>query len=160
MAAETAIRDADFVPTMMAVQLGNSALSANLWIDETTHRLLVNATNTPAAGNGRTLLSSAGSVASNGDNTILTAGTNKLKVFAFSLTTTSTTAVVCQFKNGTGGSVLYEYVLQAPSNVNVGANLAVDPPAFLFATGAATLLNLHLDGAQTVHYSVSYFEEA
>lgn len=109
---------------------------------------------------GRTLKSAGGSASSSGNNTLVAAGTNKLKVFAFSLTTTSTTAVTCIFQSGASGTELWRVVLQAPTSVNVGANLAVTAPAYLFNTAAATLLNLNLSGAQTVHWSVGYFDEA
>lgn len=109
---------------------------------------------------GKTLLTASGSCASSGNNTLIAAGTNKLKVFAFSLTTTSTTAVTCIFQSGASGTELWRVVLQAPTGVNVGANLAVTPPAWLFATASATLLNLNLSSGQTVHYSVAYYDEA
>lgn len=109
---------------------------------------------------GKTLKSAAGSASSSGNNTLVSAGTNKLKVYAFSLTTTSTTAVTCIFEDGASGTALWEVVLQAPTSVNVGANLAVSPPAYLFAGSTATLLNLNLSGAQTVIWSVAYYDEA
>jgi hypothetical protein len=91
---------------------------------------------------------------------LVAAGTNKLKVYAFSLTTTSTTAVTCIFQSGAGGTELWRVTLQAPTSVSTGANLAISPPAWLFATASATLLNLNLSAAQTVHWSCSYFDEA
>lgn len=113
-----------------------------------------------ANGAGRTLASTSGSAASSGNNTLVAAGTNKLKVYAFSLTTTSTTAVTCIFQSGAGGTELWRVILQAPTSVNVGANLAVAVPSYLFSTATATLLNLNLSGAQTVHWSVAYYDEA
>ena len=107
---------------------------------------------------GKTILSKAGTVAISGDNTIINAGTNKLKIKAFSLTTTSTTAVTCIFKSST--TVLWQVILQAPTGVSVGANLVVPAPDFIFSTASATLLNLNLSSAQTIHYSVSYYDEA
>ena len=109
---------------------------------------------------GKTLTSTGGSASTSGNNTLVAAGTNKLKVYAFSLSTTSTTAVTCIFQSGASGTELWRVVLQAPSSVSTGANLTVTPPAYLFATAAATLLNLNLSAAQTVHWSVSYFDEA
>lgn len=109
---------------------------------------------------GRTLTSTGGTAALLGNNTLVAAGTNRLKVYGFSLSTTSTTAVTCIFQSGASGTELWRVVLQAPSNVNTGANLAIQPPAFLFATGSATLLNLNLSAAQTIHWSVAYFDEA
>lgn len=109
---------------------------------------------------GKTLKSAGGSAASSGNNTIVAAGTNKLKVFAFSLSTTSTSSTTCIFQSGAGGTELWRVVLQAATGTNTGANLAISPPASLFATASATLLNLNLSAANTVHWSVSYFDEA
>lgn len=111
-------------------------------------------------GTGKTLLSLGGSAASSGNNTLLSAGTNRLKVYAFSLTTISTTAVTCIFQSGASGTELWRAILQAPSGAFAGANLAVAPPAWLFATASATLLNLNLSSAQTIHWSVAYYDEA
>lgn len=108
---------------------------------------------------GRTLVSAGGSASTSGNNTLVAAGTNKLKVFAFTLTTVSTTAMTCIFQSGAGGTELWRVLLQAPASVTVGANLAVTPPAYLFATAAATLLNLNLSSANAVHWSVAYFDE-
>src|SRR4029078_3101687 len=64
-----------------------------------------------ADGTGRTLSSAGGSAASSGNNTLIAAGTNKLKVYAFSLSTTSTTSVTCIFQSGAGGTELWRVVL-------------------------------------------------
>lgn len=113
-----------------------------------------------ANGAGRTLKSAGGSASTSGDNTLLVAGTNRLKVYAFSLSTTSATAITCIFQSGASGTELWRVVLQAPSSVSTGANIVVQPPAWLFATDSATLLNLNLSSANAVHWSVSYFDEA
>jgi hypothetical protein len=111
-------------------------------------------------GHGKTIISTGGSVASSGNNTLVAADvSNKIKVKAFSLTTLSTSAVTCIFQDGAGGTELWRVVLQAPSGVNTGANLAVPAPDWLFSTSVNTLLNLNLSAAQTVHWSVSYFKE-
>ncbi len=108
---------------------------------------------------GKTLQSTGGSAASSGNNTLVAAGTNKLKVYAFTLTTVSTTAMTCIFQSGAGGTELWRCLLQAPASVTVGATLAVTPPAYLFATASATLLNLNLSSANAVHWSVAYYDE-
>jgi len=136
-------------------QLGGNTISSGVGTSGTgTVRTVV------ANDTGRTLLSTGGSASSSGNNTLVSAGTNKLKVYAFSLSTTSTTAVTCIFQSGASGTELWRVVLQAPTSVSTGANLVVQPPAWLFATASATLLNLNLSGAQTVHWSVSYWDEA
>jgi hypothetical protein len=109
---------------------------------------------------GKTLTSTGGSASASGNNTIVVAGTNRLKVHAFSLSTTSTTAMTCIFQSGAGGTELWRAVIQAPTGASAGANLAVSPPAWLFATASATLLNLNLSSANAVHWSVSYVDEA
>lgn len=109
---------------------------------------------------GKTILSAGGSASSSGNNTLVAAGSAKLKVKAFSLTTTSTTAVTCIFQSGAGGTELWRVVLQAPSGASTGANLSVNAPDYIFATASATLLNLNLSSANAVHWSVSYFDEA
>ena len=109
---------------------------------------------------GKTLQSAGGVVSSSGNNTLIGAGTNKLKVYAFSLSIISTTAVTCIFQSGAGGTELWRVRLQTPTDVAGGANLAISPPAWLFATANATLLNLNLSAAVSVHWSVSYFDEA
>lgn len=109
---------------------------------------------------GRTLVSKGGSASSAGDNTLVVAGTNRLKVYAFSLSTVSTTAVTCIFQSGASGTELWRVILQTPASVGSGANLVVQPPAWLFATAAATLLNLSLSAAVAVNWSVAYFDES
>ncbi len=118
-------------------------------------------TNTVLAnGAGKTIVSKSGSASSSGNNTIVAAGTNKLKVFAFSLTTSSTTALTVKFQDGASGTDLWSVLLQAPTSITTGANLAVSPPAWLFNTSAATLLNLNISSANAVQWSVSYYDEA
>jgi len=144
--ANSAVNCAQMAGTATSVGVGSS--------DNGTQRIV------PANANGKTLLSAGGSASTSGNNTLVAAGTNKLKVYAFTLSTTSTTSVTCIFQSGASGTELWRVVLQAPTSVSTGANLVVQPPAWLFATASATLLNLNLSAAQTVHWSVSYFDEA
>lgn len=113
-----------------------------------------------ASDAGKTLVSKGGSASSSGDNTLVVAGSARLKVYAFSLSTVSTSVVTCIFQSGASGTELWRVILQTPASVAGGANLVVQPPAWLFATASATLLNLNLSAAVTVHWSVSYFDEA
>ncbi len=136
-------------------QLAGNTISSGVGVSGTGTLRVVEANDV-----GRTLKSAGGSASSSGNNTLVAAGTNKLKIFAFSLTTTSTTSVTCIFQSGASGTELWRVVLQAPTGVNVGANLAVAVPGYLFTTASATLLNLNLSGAQTVHWSVAYFDES
>jgi hypothetical protein len=136
-------------------QEGGVAISLNAGAVDTGTRRVVQAN-----GAGKTILSAGGSASASGNNTLVAAGTNRLKVFAFSLTTTSATAMTCIFQSGAGGTELWRVIIQAPSGANSGANLSVSPPAWLFATASATLLNLNLSSANAVHWSVSYYDEA
>ena len=109
---------------------------------------------------GRTLTGSTGSLNAT-SGTLIAAGTNRIKVYAFSVTTTATTSSVLSFINGAyGGNELWRVLLQAPSGANAGANLSIAPPAFLFATNSATLLRMNLSAAVPVEWSVSFFDEA
>lgn len=111
-------------------------------------------------GGGKTPLSAGGVASSSGNNTLIAAGTNRLKIKAFSLTTVSTTAVTCIFQSGASGTELWRVLIQTPASVSSGANLATPVPDWLFATESATPLNLNLSTAVPVHWSVSYYDEA
>jgi len=136
-------------------QEGGVNISLNAGAVDTGTRRVVQAN-----GAGKTILSAGGSASSSGNNTLVAAGTNRLKVKAFSLTTTSTTAMTCIFQSGSGGTELWRVVIQAPSGASAGANLSTAAPDWLFATASATLLNLNLSSANAVHWSVSYYDEA
>ena len=155
------VRDPNFVPSVV-VENANSALSTLA----VTGRSLSNATPmdvnlVDGTGNPISSLSfqsKTGTVGSSGNNTILSAGTNKLKIFAFSLTTGGTTSMTVKFQDGAGGTDLWGLIMQAPTSITTGANLAVTPPTYLFKTSTATLLNINLSQAQTVQYSISYWD--
>lgn len=85
------------------------------------------------------------------------------KVFAYSLQTTGVVSEVWRFTNGGASATeFWRPVVTAASSSSspVGANLAVTPPGFLFATGASTTLALKSDTGSLVHYSVSYIKES
>ena len=98
-----------------------------------------------------------------GSNTVVSpeAGRN-IKVYAYALTTTGIVSISPRFTTGgsAGATELWRIALQAPSAVSAGANLAVQPPGYLFATGTGNTLALYLDSATLVHYSVAYFKES
>jgi hypothetical protein len=48
----------------------------------------------------------------------------------------------------------------APSGANSGANLAVPPTAYLFATRSTSAVTISLSTAVLVHYSLSFYDEA
>lgn len=108
----------------------------------------------------------AGSVSGNypsGFTLVAPSANASFKVFAFSLQTTGIVSCVARFTNGGGtpteffrGLVTANQTASAP----IGANLAVQPPGFLFATGTSTTLALLRDSDTLVHYSVSYIKES
>lgn len=85
------------------------------------------------------------------------------KVFAYSLQTTGIVSEVFRFTNG-GASVteFWRGLVTAVETTSTpkGANLAISPPAYLFATGTSTTLALKMDTGSLVHYSVSYIKES
>ena len=151
-------RDENYVTTLIGVSSVDLITPILIAVNPTTNAVLAEIT---AMAHGKTLKSVSGTAASNGDNTLVAAvADKKIKVYAFSLTIISTTAVTCLFQSGASGTEKWRVALQTPSGVAGGANLAVPPPAHLFETAVNTLLNLNLSAAVTVHYSVAYFEEA
>jgi len=109
---------------------------------------------------GRSFLSSSGTLAATNGTIVISAASTKIKVYAFSLSTTSSTQQLAQFQAGIGGASLWNVAMITPAGGASGANLAVTPPAYLFATPTASILNLNLSSANAVHWSVSYFMEA
>ena len=114
------------------------------------------------------VLSAGDPVAVSGANTVVSPEASRnINVYAFSLTTTAQVHISPRFSIGqTGGAganpatVLWRVALQAPTQGIAGANLAVTPPGYLFATGVGNTLALYLDSGSLVHYSVSYFKES
>ncbi|KKS82082.1 MAG: hypothetical protein UV58_C0013G0025 [Candidatus Wolfebacteria bacterium GW2011_GWC1_43_10] len=147
----TAKRDENRVPTLIGVSTADGTTSILLEVDPNTGALIT--------AHGKTLLSTGGQASGLGNNTLVSAGTSRLKVYAFSLTVVSTTQVTCIWQSGASGTEIWRNTFQTPSGVAGGANLAVSPPAWLFATASATALNLNLSAAVAVDWSVSYFDE-
>lgn len=110
----------------------------------------------------RTVSGSASGVSVSG-NTLVSPVTSRLiKVYALALSTTAQVHLNARFTNGAGTSPteFWRYGLQAPSQGIAGANLAVSPPSYLFATASSSTLSLLLDSASLVHYSVGYYLES
>lgn len=85
------------------------------------------------------------------------------KVFAYSLQTTAIASSVWRFTNGAGSETeLFRGLVTAVETTSTpkGANMAVAPPSYLFATGVSTTLALKSDTGSLVHYSVSYIKES
>lgn len=83
----------------------------------------------------------------------------KCKVFAYSFTSTDLTASDLAFYKGS--SLVWPVVLQAASSLITGANLAVSPPAYLFATAAGSSMTLRISGSSRAGWrvGVAYFME-
>ena len=112
----------------------------------------------PSTASGST--STAGG---SGVNTVVsTEASRNIKVYAYSITTTGIVSISPRFTTGGSGGAteLWRVALQAISGSNTGANLAVQPPGYLFAAGTGNTLALFLDSATLVHYSVGYFKES
>ena len=105
-----------------------------------------------------TVSGSTTAVSQEGGVIISPEASHNIKVYAFSLTTTAQVHLTAKFTDG--ANELWRYALQAPSAGISGANLAVSPPGYIFATGVGNTLVLMLDSASLVHYSVSYFKES
>lgn len=109
----------------------------------------------------RTVSDSASGVSASGNTLISPVTSRVIKVYAIALTTTAQVQTVVSFGDGGGaGSRFWRYALQAPAQGIAGANLAVTPPGYIFATASGSTLSLHLDNASLVHYSIGYFLES
>ena len=83
------------------------------------------------------------------------------KVFAIALTTTAQVQNVVQLHNGGEAETeFWRYALQAPTAGIAGANLAVSPPSYIFATGTSTTLAIQADASSLIHYSISFIKES
>ncbi|GEM_PF-4051457 len=152
--------------TSGTVSLSSTLVTATLIAGQTAIAAGVGATGATvprfvlANDHGKSLSSSSGTLTAT-SGVLVIGGSNKTKVYAFSLTTTSTTGAICSFHTGGySGTELWRVLLQAPSGANAGANLAVTPPAFLFATASNGTLRLNLSASIRVDFSVAYYDEA
>lgn len=111
-----------------------------------------------------TVSGSTSGVSVSGVTLVAPSAAYSFKVFAFSLQTTGIVSQVMYFGNGSGASQteFWRPLITASSSTSapIGANLAVTPPGYLFATGTSTTLVLVKDTASLVHYSVSYIKES
>ena len=109
-----------------------------------------------------TVSGSTSGVSVSGVTLVAPESNHNIKVYAISLTTTAQVHLTAKFTNGSGTSPteFWRYALQAPTSGISGANLAVSPPGYLFATGVNTTLSLVLASASLVHYSIAYFKES
>lgn len=116
-------------------------------------------------GHTASIFTVSGSTSTAGNNTVVSPSASyNFKVFAYSIQTTGLVSIAPRFTTGAsaGATELWRPLITAASTTSspVGANLAVTPPGFIFATGSNTTLSLYLDAATLVHYSVSYIKES
>ena len=91
---------------------------------------------------------------------VTSAASVRHKVFAYSITSTAQAVNTLTFASSLGNPV-WHVAMQAFSSGISGANLAVTPPAWLFATEAASPLVFKVTGTTgSYHLSFSYFTEA
>lgn len=138
------------VDNTVTASLSNTAVSISTAVTYSTLMLT-----------SKTLTTGSGTLsATNG--TITNTPTNRAKVYAISLTTTSASELICVFNSGgvANGVELWRATLMAPAGASAGLNLAVSPPNFLFQSRSGTAVSLSLSSAVLVHYSCSYFDEA
>lgn len=110
-----------------------------------------------------TILSTAFSTIGNGSTSstvVSSAAGVRHKVFAYSITSTVQAVNSLSFASGLS-NVIWTMQHQSVSSGISGANLAVTPPAWLFATAAAEPLVFKITGSTgSYHLSFSYFSEA
>lgn len=109
---------------------------------------------------GKTLKTYSGTFST--DTDVIAAVTGKrIKVYAYSVINTSNTAETPLFKSGgTSGTELWRVHTKGPAaDTPFGANLAVTPPAFIFATVAGEKLTVDVNAGATLHVSLAYFDD-
>lgn len=109
---------------------------------------------------GRTPTGSSGSISAT-FSTIITP-TNRAKIYAFSFTTTSASEVTVLLCDGVYGNAkeFWRATLMTSAGGISGANLAVSPPGYLFATRSTSAVTISLSTAVLVHYSLAFYDEA
>lgn len=127
----------------------------------TLNRLLM--TNIQATAGIFTVTGSTSGGTTSGVTLVAPSASYNFKVFAYSLQTTGVVSEAWRFTNGAGSETeLWRPLITAASSSSspVGANLAVSPPGYIFATGTNTTLALKSSTGSLVHYSVSYIKES
>lgn len=113
------------------------------------------------ASNGNSVSGSTSGVSTSGVQLVAPIASRTTKVYAFSIMSTAAVNLTAKFTNGSGASPveLWRVAMISPTGGVAGANLAVTPPGYLFATPSGATLCIVLDSASLIHYSVSYFRE-
>lgn|SRR3990167_1703672 len=110
-----------------------------------------------------TVSATTSGVSASGVQVVAPEAGHSTKVYAYSVQTTGAVSMAIKFTNGAGTSPteFWRPLVTAGGVTGVqGANLAVTPPGYLFATGANVTLAIVNDSASLVHYSIGYFKES
>lgn len=139
----------------------NYAFNGSTWdrVKGNTGGIFVN------SGSTASIFTVSGSTSTAGNNTLVSPSASyNFKVYAYSIQTTGVVSIAPRFTTGAsaGATELWRPLITAAASSSspVGANLAITPPGFIFATGTNTTLALYLDAATLVHYSVSFIKES
>jgi phage terminase large subunit-like protein len=153
MATENAPRDQNYNTVIQGVDLTTGRLATNIYVDETTHRMLVQASVTMPTGQGKTLLFATISGAA-GTTTIVTAQGAGLKIKVVSYAFTLSLAGTAKFTDGTPTDLTGAFDIGA-----TGGAVAVGQPSnHLFETAANQSLTIITTvGAPKGH--ISYIAE-
>lgn len=110
-------------------------------------------------GHGKTIKTVSGSFTA--DTDVIAAVTSKrIKVIGFNFFTFGTSAATIVFKsNGTGGTELWRVALQSVASQVMGVAEHTAAPSFIFATAAGQKLTADTNTSDTVHYSISYYDD-
>jgi hypothetical protein len=141
----------------VAVYFSQSNPKVNLGVD------IINCAHTASIANaGGSVSGSTSGVSVSGVQIIAPEANRVVKVYAFSIMSTAAVNLTSKFTNGSGGSPveLWRVAMISPTGGVAGANLAVTPPGYLFATPSGATLCIVNDSASLIHYSVAYFKES
>lgn len=110
------------------------------------------------SSSGKTLKTVSGSLTS--DTDVIAAVTGmKLKIHAINLYTFGTSASTILFKsNGTAGTEVWRVCMQSIASNVMGVVLASSYPSYIFSTVAGEKLTIDVGNADTIHYSIAYWD--
>lgn len=111
-------------------------------------------------GHGKTIKTAPISAITADTDVVAAVSTKRIKVIAYALFTTGTTASTLAFKsNGAAGTLLANVMLQSQASAIFGANLAIPAPSFLFATVAGEKLTLDVGNTDPITGFITYFDD-
>lgn len=111
-------------------------------------------------GHGKTIKTAPISAITADTDVVAAVTSKRIKVIAYALFTTGTTASTLNFKsNGAAGTLLAPVMLQSQASAIFGANLAIAAPSFLFATVAGEKLTLDVGNTDPITGFITYFDD-